>query len=80
MQLLSAAFRYHPQNAICCHWPQSRCEMRVHHLLGVLLAVVDGSVDHVGQGLLGLLPLASLETAVGVDPELLRLEVPSRVC
>lgn len=41
---------------------------------------MDGSVDHVGQGLLGLLPLASLETAVGVDPELLRLEVPSRVC
>jgi len=41
----------------------------------VLLAVSNGGVDHVGQGLLGLLPLAGLETAVRVDPELLRLEV-----
>jgi hypothetical protein len=41
----------------------------------VLLAVELGSVDHVDQGGLGLLPLTGLETAVGVDPELLRLQV-----
>lgn len=41
----------------------------------MLLAVGDGGVDHVGKRLLGLLPLASLETAVRVDPKLLRLEV-----
>lgn len=44
-------------------------------LVGVLLAVELGSVDHVGQRLLGLLPLTRLETAVRVDPELLGLEV-----
>ncbi|KAK1242143.1 hypothetical protein MKX07_000129 [Trichoderma sp. CBMAI-0711] len=38
------------------------------------MAILGGG-DHVGQSLLGLLPLAGLETAVGVDPELLRLEV-----
>jgi len=43
--------------------------------LGVLLAVGKSSVDHVGQGLLGLLPLTGLETTVRVDPELLGLEV-----
>ena len=43
--------------------------------LSVLVAVGNGGVDHVGQGLLGLLPLAGLETTVRVDPELLRLEV-----
>jgi len=36
---------------------------------------VLGSVDHVLEGLLGLLPLTGLETAVWVDPELLWLEV-----
>ena len=46
----------------------------------MLLAVRDGSVDHVGKRLLGLLPLAGLKTAVGVDPELLRLEVPAPYC
>jgi hypothetical protein len=45
------------------------------HLLDVLGTVELGGVDHVGKGLLGLLPLAGLETAVRVDPELLRLEV-----
>jgi hypothetical protein len=45
------------------------------HLRRVLLAVVLGSVDHVDQSGLGLLPLTGLETAVRVDPELLRLEV-----
>lgn len=44
-------------------------------LVGVLLAVEFGSVDQVDQRGLGLLPLARLETAVGVDPELVRLEV-----
>lgn len=43
-------------------------------LLGVLGAEVLGSVDHVDKSLLGLLPLSGLETAVGVDPQLLRLE------
>jgi len=43
--------------------------------LSVLLAVSNGGVDHVGQSLLGLLPLAGLETTVRVDPKLLRLEV-----
>lgn len=42
--------------------------------LSVLLAVELGSVDHVGQGSLGLLPLASLKTAIWVDPELLWLQ------
>lgn len=41
----------------------------------MLLAVSNGGVDHVGKRLLGLLPLAGLETAVRVDPKLLRLEV-----
>lgn len=44
-------------------------------LLGVLLTEVLGSIDHVGQRSLSLGPLTGLETAVGVDPELLRLEV-----
>lgn len=39
--------------------------------LGVLLTEVLGSVDHLGEGTLDLIPLAGLETAVGVDPELL---------
>jgi len=41
----------------------------------VLLAVELGGVDHVDKRGLGLLPLAGLETTVGVDPELLGLEV-----
>lgn len=44
-------------------------------LLGILLAVELGSINHVGQRSLGLGPLASLETTVGVNPELLRLEM-----
>src|SRR4051812_21579150 len=44
-------------------------------VLRVLLAEVLGRVDHVGQRLLGLLPLPRLQAAVGVDPKLLRLEV-----
>lgn len=43
-------------------------------LVGVLLTEVLGSVDHVGEGTLDLVPLASLETAIGVDPELLRTD------
>ncbi|KAF3806612.1 putative 5-methyltetrahydropteroyltriglutamate--homocysteine methyltransferase, partial [Colletotrichum gloeosporioides] len=43
-------------------------------LVGVLGAEVLGGVDHVGQRSLGLGPLAGLQTAVGVDPELLRAE------
>ena len=42
---------------------------------GILFAVELGGVDHVGQSSLGLGPLASLKTAVGIDPELLRLKV-----
>lgn len=45
------------------------------YLFGVLGTEVLGGGDHVGQSLLGLLPLAGLETAVRVDPQLLRLEV-----
>ena len=41
----------------------------------MLLAVELGSVNHVDQRGLGLLPLPGLETAVGVDPQLLGLEV-----
>ena len=44
-------------------------------LVGVLGAEVLGGVDHILKRLLGLLPLAGLETAVWVDPELLWLEV-----
>jgi len=45
------------------------------HLLRVLLAEELGSVDHVGQGGLGLGPATGLETTVGVDVQLLRSEV-----
>ena len=41
----------------------------------VFLAVELGGVDHVDQRGLGLLPLASLQAAVGVDPQLVGLEV-----
>jgi len=44
-------------------------------LLGILLAVELGGVDHVGQGGLCLRPLAGLQTTVRIDPELLWLEV-----
>lgn len=54
--------RNHPKLACCSR------------LFGVLGTESLGSADHVGQSLLGLLPLAGLETAVGVDPKLLRLE------
>lgn len=47
----------------------------VHHLFGVLLAVELGRVDHVGQSSLGLGPLAGLQTAVRVDPQLVDTEV-----
>jgi hypothetical protein len=47
---------------------------RPWHLF-LLGAEVLGCVNHVDQGGLGLLPLASLETAVGVDPELIWAEV-----
>lgn len=43
--------------------------------LGVLLTEELGGVDHVDKGGLGLGPLAGLEATVGVDPELLWLEV-----
>lgn len=43
--------------------------------LGVLLTEELGGVDHVDKGSLGLGPLAGLKTAVGVDPELVWLEV-----
>ena len=43
---------------------------------GVFLAVVYGSIHHVGEGSLCLLPLSCLQTTVGVDPELIWLEVP----
>jgi len=43
-------------------------------LVGVLLTEVLGSLDHGGEGALDLIPLAGLETAVGVDPELLRAD------
>ncbi|CAI6097068.1 unnamed protein product [Clonostachys chloroleuca] len=46
-----------------------------NHLFGVLGTESLGGVDKVDESLLGLLPLAGLETAVRVDPELLRLEV-----
>lgn len=42
--------------------------------LGVLLTEVLGSVDHVGEGALDLIPLAGLQTAIRVDPELLRAD------
>jgi hypothetical protein len=45
------------------------------HLLRVLLAEELGSVDHVGQGGLGLGPATGLKTAVRVDVQLLRSEV-----
>jgi hypothetical protein len=41
----------------------------------VLLTEVLGGVDHVGECTLDLIPVASLQTAVGVDPELIRAEV-----
>lgn len=46
-------------------------------LVGILLAVGLSGVDHVSQRGLGLLPLTGLETAIGVDPELVGLEVPN---
>lgn len=49
---------------------------RARHLsLLVLLAVGLSSGHHVAERLLGLLPRPGLETAVGVDPELVGLEV-----
>lgn len=44
-------------------------------LLAVLGAEVLGGSNHVAERRLGLLPLAGLETAVRVDPELVGLEV-----
>lgn len=43
--------------------------------LGVLLTEVLGGIDHVGKSALDLIPFAGLETAVRVDPELVRAEV-----
>ena len=43
--------------------------------LGVLLTVILGRVHHVGNGGLSFSPLARLETAIRVDPELIWLEV-----
>ena len=43
-------------------------------LVGVLLTEVLSSLDHVGEGTLDLIPLASLQTAIRVDPELLRAD------
>lgn len=45
------------------------------NLLGVLLAVELGSVDHIGQGGLCFVPLTSLQTAIRVNPELIWAEV-----
>lgn len=45
-----------------------------NNLFGILGTEELGSIDHVDQGLLGLLPLTSLKTAVRVDPELFRLQ------
>jgi len=42
--------------------------------LGILLTVELGSVDHVGQCGLGLLPLTGLKTTVRINPELFWLE------
>ena len=39
------------------------------------MAVELGGVDHVGQSSLGLSPLAGLQSAIRINPELLRLEV-----
>jgi hypothetical protein len=44
------------------------------NLFRVLSAEELGGADHVGQGLLGLLPLTGLQTTVRIDPQLLRLE------
>lgn len=45
----------------------------------LLRAEVLGGVDHVDKGCLSLGPLAGLETAVRVDPELVWAEVPSNI-
>ena len=61
-------------NAVLSSAHHSRNELKDLSRL-VLVAVVLRSRDHVGKGRLGLLPLAGLKPAVGVDPELVRLEV-----
>ncbi len=43
-------------------------------LVSVLLTEVLGSLDHGLEGTLDLGPLAGLQAAVGVDPELLRAD------
>lgn len=53
------------------------CTKRRSRLRGLVVLAAEelGGVDQVGKRGLGLLPLAGLETAVRVDPELLGLEV-----
>jgi hypothetical protein len=46
------------------------------NLFGVFLAIELGRIDQICQRGLRLLPLASLETTVWIDPKLLWLEVP----
>jgi hypothetical protein len=48
--------------------------LRVEKILAILSTVVFGSLNHEVQGSTGLGPLASLQTTIRVDPELLRLE------
>ena len=59
-------------NAIIHH---ARFRRHCRLLAAVLLAEVLGRGDHVVERCLGLLPLAGFEAAVGVDPELVGLEV-----
>jgi hypothetical protein len=44
-------------------------------LFGELLTVKLGRIDQIGEGSFRLRPLAGLETAIRVDPKLIRLEV-----
>ena len=46
------------------------------YLFGVFLTIELGRIDKICQRRLCLFPLTSLETAIWIDPELLRLEVP----
>ncbi len=49
---------------------------RTEDLVGILLPIKFGSIDHVGQRSFGLGPLTRLQAAVGIDPELIGLEIP----
>lgn len=57
------------------HFDGTLAKLHPRHLsLAVLLTEVLGSVDHVSEGTLDLIPLAGLQTAVRVDPKLLRAD------